>query len=238
MRSRTLSLINGPVIVLMTASRACGGFVGLDVVSKPNPFGLLVCNVFAVFDRPGQDFFLAVSGKPQGPISIDVVGGTFYQHPQGGDTAPLAALVDLFPSLAYDSFVTIGVKSVGLGGQPEDHLTLSPGWLGFGPSTLPPSPGANAGWAVTPGQPQADPFNPSFFAGDGHVLIGQFSTANGTAISGMMQLLVISNGVLLSQLVNFIHVPSPGGLPLLMAASLLARRRRRLPQPAFAHETR
>ncbi len=225
MRARTVSLLSGAGAVLIAGGQACGGFVGIEVVSKPNPYGLLVCNVFAVFDRPGQDLFLSVSGKPQGPISIEVIGGTYYQHHFGSDKAPIAQLVPLFPSLAFDSFVTIGVKAVGPGGQPEDNLTLTPGWPGFGPSSL--GPGGNVGWAVPPTEPQADPFNPSFFAGDGHVLIGQFSTANGQAISGMIEILVISNGIVTRHLLNFFHVPSPGALTLLLTASLLGRRCRR-----------
>ncbi len=185
---------------------------------------LLFYSSFAVFDRPGQDLFLAVSGKPAAYIDIQVIGGTFYQHPHGGDTAPLAALVSLVPALGFDTCVTIGVKSVGSDGQPEDNLTLPPGWAGFGPSSLV----TGNGWAVTPSDPQADPFNPDFYAGDGHVLIGQFSTANGSGIVGMFRVLVVSSNVPTQFSASFSHfVASPAALALVGAAGLLGTRRQR-----------
>jgi hypothetical protein len=227
MRVSTLSLLQGLGGAMLLCAPASGGFLGIEVVNKPNPYGLLACDVFAVFDRPGQDLFLNIAGTPAAPLLIQVIGGTFYQHPMGWDKAPSAALVDLFPSLAFDTFVTIGVKSVGPGAQPQDDLVLTPCWPGFGPSSI--STGdCNVGWAVTPGDPQADPFNPDYFAGNGHVLIGQYSTADGTAISGHMVILFRSNGV--TQIVynaSFYHVPGPGALGVLATAELFGTRRRR-----------
>ncbi len=131
----------------------------------------------------------------------------------------------IFPSLAYDTFVTIGVKSVGTpNGNPEDNLTLTPGFPGFGASQLFLT---NAGWAITPGNPQGDPFNPKYDPGSGQVLIGQFSTADGTGISGTMLLQYLSNGFVDQSVVSFYHVPGPGALWLLGATGLLACRRRR-----------
>ncbi len=226
MRTSTLSLLNCAAAALIAGGPARGGFTGLEVVSKPNPFGLLVCNVFAVFDRPGHDLFLSVSGSPNALLNIEVIGGTFYQHAMGGDKAPTVALVEAFPSLAFDTFVTIGVKSVGPGGQPEDSLVLTPAWPGFGPSALYTGLD-NFGWGVTPSNPQADPFNPNFHAGDGHVLIGQYSTADGIGIVGMFRMLVVSNGVSSDLPVSFFHVPCPGALPLLCAAAFTGRAARR-----------
>ncbi len=226
MKSKTLAL-SGAGAILIASGPACGGFVGLEVVSKPNPFGLLVCNVFAVFDRPGQDLFLSAAGTPNDVVNIQVIGGAFYQHQFGGDTAPLALLVGEFPSLAFDSFVTIGVKSVGPGGQPDDDLVLSPGWPGFAPSSL-GFPPTDVGWSVTPSAPQADPFNPNYYAGNGHVLIGQFSTADGTGIIGMFRVLVVSSNVSTQISMGFSHfIPGPGALALMGAACLMGIRRHR-----------
>ncbi len=78
---------------------------------------------------------------------------------------------------------------------------------------------------VTPSDP-GDPFHPFYGAGDGSVLIGQFSTADGTAIQGTMLLQYVSNGVNGQSVVSF-FVPGPGALWLLGAAGLLGSRRRR-----------
>ncbi len=241
MRTSTFSLLHGAAAVLIAGGQACGGFVGVEVVSKPNTFGLLVCNVFAVFDQPGQDLFLAVGGKPTQPVDIRVIGGTFYQHPLGGDQAPSAALVSAFPSLAYDTFVTIGVKKVGPGGQPEDNLVLTPGWPGFGPSSLTEPP--DLGWVVTPNDPQADPFNPNFHAGDGHVLIDQYATADGVGIVGRFRTLVVSSNISTQITMEFSHfIPAPGAVALMGTAGLMRARRRRaagtVPLPPMAPSPR
>jgi hypothetical protein len=80
----------------------------------------------------------------------------------------------VFPSLEFDTFVTIGKRtSVG------DETTLAPGRPGFGASSL---TGTNLAWFVTPGAPQAIP------DADGRVLIGQFSTQDGCNLSGTVLL--------------------------------------------------
>ena len=103
-----------------------------------NDHGLVVFNVFGMFSSPGQDKFLTVAGTPQFPMDLHVTGGgTFYQHPLGDDKAPNAIVVAAFPSLAYDTFVTIGVEKLGPpDGQPSNALVFSPAWPGFGPGSL------------------------------------------------------------------------------------------------------
>jgi hypothetical protein len=204
MRWKSLSVLAGVGLPLVAAGSAHGGFVGITTEVKsvppqtPNVGGALVVNVFATFDRPGTDRFISAAGTPLSPMDISVVGGTFYQNQFGSDTAPSAALIPVFPSLAFDTFVTIGQKSTA---QPAPPLTLTPGWAdsdgvpggsGFGPSTL---GGDNLSWANTPAAPNTDPFNPAFINGNGSVLIGQFTTLDGTGIVGMLRVLVTSNGV-------------------------------------------
>src|SRR5262245_11401817 len=159
MKAQRLAMLGAAPLLASVSAHA--GFTGITVVSKPNPYGLLVCNVFATFDRPGQDRFMAAAGTPNTPMDISVVGGTFYQDPFGGEKAPSAALVQIHPSLAFDSFVTIGVKMVGApGGQPLDLLAIAPpGGLGYawGPSFL---GGTDLGWALPLAAAQGDPFNP------------------------------------------------------------------------------
>jgi hypothetical protein len=230
MKVKAFSALAGLGSALIAASPAAAGFTGITTEGKPNPFGLLVCNVFASFDRPGHDSFLSAAGTPDSPMDISVIGGTFYQHPDGGFVPPSAAAVQAFPSLAFDSFVTIGVKMVGQpGGQPYNSLVLTDGF-GYYPFSLWNDAflgGDGIGWAVTPSDPQSDPFNPAYVNGDGQVLIGQFTTLDGTGIAGMFRILVVSNNVATQLNVSFFHVPGPGAVVLLAASGLAGSRRRK-----------
>ena len=225
MKTKTFFLLAGVSAPLILTGTSHGGFLGIKAVGKDNPFGLLVCNVYAIFDRPGEDHMLAVAGTPNTPLQVDVFGGVFYNHPFGGNTAPSDFLVQQFPSLAYDSFVTIGVKSVGApNGQPVNNTVLTPGY--------PPIEGnqkfsTSSGWAVTPADAQGDPFDPvNSYPGTGQILIAQFSTADGFAIEGQFLIQAISNGESLIMPVSFFHVPSPGALAMMGLAGMIGTRRR------------
>ncbi len=230
MKVKTLSILAGVSAPLILSGAAEAGFLGLKVVGKDNPFGILVCNVYAIFDRPGEDRMQAVAGTSQTPMLIEVHDGTFYNTPNVGmDRAPTTFLISLFPSLEFDTFLTIGVKAVGTapGAQPKDNTAFSPGFPpGITGSVLETT---NAGWGVTVLDAQGDPFNPPFsFPGNGQILIGQFSTSNGSAISGTFLLNYTSNGQQFQQSVgSFFHVPGPGALALLGLAELMGTRRRR-----------
>ncbi len=93
MRVRTLRLLAGAAVPLILTGSASAGFLGVKATSKPNPYGLLVVNVYAIFDRPDPgdgsgDHMLGVLGTPDAPLLIEVIGGTFYNSPFGGDQAP------------------------------------------------------------------------------------------------------------------------------------------------------
>ncbi len=227
MKVRTLSVLAGVSAPLILTGFADAGFLGIKVVGKDNPFGFLVCNVYAIFDRPGQDFVEAVAGTSDTQLRIEVFNGSFYNTPNvGTDQAPTTFLIVIFPSLAFDTFKTIGVKSVGTAGQPKDNLTPAPGFPNLTGSVIQTT---ESGYGVTTLAAQRDPFNPNVsFPGNGHILIGQYSTSNGTAISGTFRLSYTSNGVQFQQsAVSFFHVPGPGALALLAATGLIGRRRRR-----------
>ena len=235
MKMKTLAVLAGVASPLIATGSASAGFIGIKATSKPNDFGLLVVNVYAIFDRPDPgdgsgDHMDAVAGTPGAPLVIQVTGGTFYNHAFGNDHAPMALLVDVFQSLAYDTFVTIGVKKVGdpkvfPGAQPADTLTITTAFpIGITGSVLETT---RAGWAVIPTAPQGDPFDPvNSFPGNGQILIGQFSTADGTAISGTMLIQYLSNGQVGTSIVSF-GIPSPGALAMMGAACLIGTRRRR-----------
>jgi hypothetical protein len=227
MKVRTLSLLAGVGAPLILTGSTDAGFIGVYVTGKPNPYGISVCNVYAQFDNAGNDNVLTIAGTPFAPLNISVVNGTFWNHPTyGGDTAPTTALIDLFPSLAYDTFVTVGVKAVGPGGQPADNMVFvnyPQPIAGTSTSTT------NGAWAVLGPDPQGDPFNPiNSFPGDGSILIGQFATTNGSSIVGSFLLQYRSDGVVTATYEGFEHfIPAPGALGLLGLAGLLTTRRRR-----------
>jgi hypothetical protein len=226
MKMKTLSVLAGISAPLIATAGADAGFVGITVTAKPNAYGLLVCNVYAEFSVVG-DAMQAVAGTPGAPLAITVIGGSFYNHPTfGGDLAPNSALFGLFPSLAYDTFVTIGVKATGPLGQPANTTTLVnyPQPIA-GTSTAT----TNGSWALLGPQPQGNPFDPiNAFPGNGSLLLGQFSTANGTGIQGTFLLQYVSDGVVTASVESFAHfIPTPGALGLLGAAGLIGCRRRR-----------
>ncbi len=177
MRARTLCLLAGTAVPLILTGSAQAGFTGISTTSKPNPFGLLTVNVYAEFDRPDPgdgsgDHMVAVIGTPDSPLIIEVIGGTFYNSPFTGDTPPSMAFFPP-PSVAYDTFVTIGKKTAA-----GDTLTVLPGFpTGITGSVLATT---TSGWSVIPTARQGDPFDAfNSLPGNGQILIGQFTTLGG-----------------------------------------------------------
>jgi len=226
LKRRTLSLLAGVGAPLILTAHVSAGFLGITAVSKPNEFGLVVVSVYAVFDRPGEDLMQAVAGTANSPMLIQVEGGgTFYNHAfgSGTDHAPSALLIDAFPSLAFDTFVTIGAKSHSA--EFPDATVITPGFPGITGTQLSTT---ESGWAVTPIDPQSDPFNTDYSSGNGEILIAQFATADGTGISGTMLLRFVANGGVVQNYLSFYYVvPAPGAIALLGTAGLLGARRRR-----------
>ena len=148
---------------------------------------------------------VAVAGTPGSPLHIWVEGGVFYNHPFGSDQAPNPAFFGLFPSLAFDTFVSIGKKT-----SAGDTTLLTPG---FPELTGPSLWTVSSGYAVTPNSPQGNPFDAvNSFPGNGQVLIGQFSTADGTGIGGTMLLKISPSNT--QPYVSF-FLPSPGTLAMM-----------------------
>ena len=188
MKIKNLWTLVGASAPLILTGSTPADFTGLTTVSKPNEFGIRVCNVYAEFDQPGVDRIAAVAGTVNNPLTISVIGGSFFQSdPVDTDTPPNPLLFDFFPEARYDTFVTIGVKSFNVSdpgvpeGEPEDNLIVVAGFPGFGDTTL---EGDRVGWAVVPIHAQGDPFNPDFVAGDGRVLIMQLATLDGVGFEG------------------------------------------------------
>ena len=68
MKIKTLSVLAGVGVPLMLTAHASAGFLGITAVGKPNEFGLIVCNVYAMFDRSGEDLMQAVAGTQKAPL--------------------------------------------------------------------------------------------------------------------------------------------------------------------------
>ncbi len=227
MKAKTLSVLAGVSLPLILTGSASAGFVGIKVVQKTDAqaFGLFVCNVYAVFDRP-DDEFIAVAGDQVTALNIFVKQGKFYQDPQG---APLTApFLEFLPGasgiLAYDTFITIGTKTDSLFSTLDD-VSTTPG-LEFQNDNLSTT---GASWFILP----SGPGNGGLGAPNenGQVLIFQGSFILDTiakGISGSMLLQFFSNGQFFQQYVTFDHqIPAPGVLPLLGLAGLMGTRRRR-----------
>ena len=113
------------VLCLALAGSTSADPVGLvveNVTTLLSPPGKWVCRVYVQFDDPG-DRLLNVAFSD---ISTNAPSG-FYQHPEAiNDAAPPQFLVDLYPDLAYDSFVTIGLDVIPIGGS--DGTSPDPDW--------------------------------------------------------------------------------------------------------------
>lgn len=86
--------------------------------------GLEVCNVYAEFDD-ASDYLLYLAFSD---IKTNDPAG-FWHHQFGSDKAPSQVLVDMFPDLAYDTFVTLGWEVVPTG--EADNTTVDPNWNSF-----------------------------------------------------------------------------------------------------------
>ena len=233
MKTKTLLVLAGVSTPLIATASADAGFVGLNIVKKiPNPFGILTINVYAEFDNMGNDWYDAAAGTPNVPLLIGVVGGTFWNHPStGGDTAPSQGSVMFYPSLAYDSFYTIGLKAIPMGGSDQTTVVNVPTLgLPYGGNTVTSVATTNGSWAIVPPtDTQGNPWDPDSGGGAGQVLIGQYSTTNGTGFYGNFLIGFTGDGVSGTRVpVSFEwHVPTPSALGPLGVAGLLSTRRRR-----------
>ncbi len=194
MKVRTLNLLAGAG-ALFAVGPAIATLTGIVVVAEEPEPGLTTHRVYAQFSEP-DDLLVAVGGTAATPLQISVTGGTFYQHAFGNDVAPLAALIGPFPSLAWDTFITIGIET----NEGLDSTLLLPPWPGFEAATLSMT---NAGWFITPVDAQGAPDN------DGRVLLGQF-TSDGSGIEGSFLIQFVTGGVHMQGAVGFCHSNQEG----------------------------
>ncbi len=159
----------------------------------------------------------AVFGSADNAFYIGTTG-SFYHNAFGGNMStninPL--LLGAFPSLAYDSWVTIGLSDMD-GGNVLAQQGVD--FSGFANQVFTD----NGSWYVTPDDSQGDEIG-------GRVLIGQFTLEGGGTIGDMDGSSVslqgkLANGDNWTALDQW--VPAPGALALLGLAGLAGRRRRR-----------
>ena len=93
MTLQTLKVLAGMAIPLILTGSASAGFLGIKATSKPNDFGLLVVNVYAMFDRPDPGdgsggHMVHIAGSPNAPLNIQVIGGTGKGSPPSWERPP------------------------------------------------------------------------------------------------------------------------------------------------------
>ena len=218
--------------MLAWAGPANASFLRMDVQKKamvPDPLfpndGLFITNIYAVFSE-GDDI---LTGMLASPGMFTKNGSNFHQGQlfgSGSDTPWAQGQIDFMPTLANDSFVTIGLKV----DDGTDNTSLGLDWQALGFS------GGNSGigdWS------DANPADPQGLAGlypkgnEFWVLIAQLTVLNkpGNGVSGTVTVFWKENaaGGSLSAIGETFNnqVPSPGALALLGLAGLVGARRRR-----------
>ena len=150
MKAKTLTMLAGVGLLAGTAS---ADFVGLDwAVVDNGGWADATYDVYAMFTS-GDDFLSAVAGTPipGEELNYQVTGGTFYQNAFGSTfTAPNGALFGTFPSLEFDTFVSIGAWQL-----PDVTQTVGDlAWSADGTQLT----AVNGSYFITPDDAQGTPF--------------------------------------------------------------------------------
>ena len=195
---------------LVFAGTAGADYTGLSISEGVDSAYGTTYHIYA--NMADGDRLDAVYGDGDNALTID---GSFYQNAFGDNTSAgiNPALIAVFPSLAFDSWVTIGLED--MTGNALANIGID--WTGFmgggGIST------ADGAWYVTPDDAQGD-------AVGGQVLIAQLTVNDGNSPTGFVNLQgKLADGSSWSA-VNQTWVPAPSVLALLGLAGLAGRRRR------------
>ena len=201
------------IVTAFAGGMAFADFQSISIDAVDSGMGLgTTYRVYADVDAGDQ--VNAVYGDAGAALHIES-STSFYQNFFGGNTPPSAALIAVFPSLEFDSFVSIGLLT-----DTDDHmLEIGIDWGAFeaGGSIFTD----NGSWFATPDNGQVHEI-------DGRVLIGQF-TVVGDGLEGTINIQGKDDSLdnWIATDVYFNTVPAPGALALLGLAGLVARRRRK-----------
>jgi len=219
MNKRTISITTAVTSTLFTAGLATADFQGFSVDESNEFVGGTTYRVYANVDAGDQ--VNAIFGDGVDPLSIDSGGFGFYQNMFGSHRAPDSSLFPFFPSLEYDSFVTIGLcTSTG-----NAMLDIGIDWTIFEGDVLSGSHWNggdiftdNGSWFATPDDVQV-------FEVGGRVKIGQFTIDGGEGVHGIVNILG-KNADGTSWQYRGVEFPAPGAFVLLGLAGVATRRRR------------
>ena len=184
------------------------GYVGLDTY-----------RLYANFDGSGEDEgVLSVFGIGGEPMSWLSGSGEFHNDAIDSLTAPQDLREEAgYWSNQWDTYVTINATDAD-----GDATFLSPGFAEETNGLARSFTAENAGWLVTPDDPQSR-------AVDGRVLLGQITVAAGVDVSGTLNLLLLDRtGVL--------DVPFVGGDPQSLGACCLPDGRCTLTRPDLCED--
>jgi hypothetical protein len=206
MQARTIS-ISATMGALLLSGIASADLQGISIDSFDSGFGIgLTHRVYVEVDSGDQ--VNAIFGASDFALDIHPETGSFYQNMFGYTTSPPdQALFDFFPSVEYDSFVTIGGS--------DEIMDFGIDWTDFETNGGPIWTDDGA-WFVTPDDAQA-------YEQFGRVLIGQFT---GAMPEGYINILG-KNADLSSWEYRHIAIPAPGAIAVLGLAGFLTVRRRR-----------
>jgi hypothetical protein len=211
MKVRMTPLVGTAAMISLGSTTAFADFQGIEWEAIDSGLGIgTTYRLYVAIDAGGE--VDAVYGDSDNELTIES-STSFYQNPFGGYGTPSESLFDFFPSLEFDSFVTIGL----LNDTGDAMMDIGIDWTDFEDNG-----GAiwtdNGTWFATPDEPQVREVN-------GRVLIGQFTTDGD--ISGFINLQGKNADLTNWTALNVDITPTPGALALLGIAGIAARRRRK-----------
>ena len=212
------SIFAGTVAAFAIAATASASpFLGLSVVEIADNGidGYTTHRVYANLETGAR--VDAVFGNEDNTLRIATGDDSaFWQSPYGGATSQNInpAFIPIFPSLAYDSIVTIGLLTNAGNALNDIGIDFSGFEAGGSLETN------NGSWFVTPDDAQGQEVG-------GDVLIGQFTIADGASLVGQVSIQGKDASGETYKVYSVTWVPAPGALALLGVAGLAGRRRRR-----------
>ena len=211
MKVRMTPLVGTAAMIALGSTTAFADFQGIEWEAIDSGLGIgTTYRLYVAIDAGGE--VDAVYGDSDNALTIES-STSFYQNPFGGYGTPSESLFEFFPSLEFDSFVTIGL----LNDTGDAMMDIGIDWTDFEDNG-----GAiwtdNGTWFATPDEPQVREVN-------GRVLIGQFTTDGD--ISGFINLQGKNADLTNWNALNVDITPTPGALALLGIAGIAARRRRK-----------